>query len=227
MNSRLLLIAAAIVSAFAFAAIAMPRSVDQGPRFILVSFSSETARIVKQGDLSKDTYSRLFLKGYALLGERIHPPKNAVVAGLLIAYNDNRITTVPIQTWKLPDGRNIFLCQASENGQPPAFFAVSYSENGLLAEVEKALKEPAGQTTSPPLSTAEKAEIEQWQGETWQIGVDLDMPRLEPPAVQYAVFDEDPVPAFTALVKRMSGHYRQQLKKADNEARREQFARSG
>ena len=74
-----------------------------------------------------------------------------------------------------------------------------------------------------PLSAAEKAEIEQWQGETWRIGVDLDMPSLEPPAVQYAVFDEDPLPAFTALVKRMSGHYRQQLKKADNEARREQL----
>lgn len=76
---------------------------------------------------------------------------------------------------------------------------------------------------TPSLSAAEKADIKRWQGETWQMGIDLDMPSLEPQAVQYAILDDDPMPAFTAQVKRMREHNRQQLEKADNEARREQL----
>jgi hypothetical protein len=75
----------------------------------------------------------------------------------------------------------------------------------------------------PSLSAAEKADIKRWQRENWQIGIDLDMPSLEPQAVQFAILDEDPVPAFTARVKQMRGHSHRQLAKADNEARREQL----
>lgn len=75
----------------------------------------------------------------------------------------------------------------------------------------------------PSPSAADKAEIERWRRETWQMRVDLDMPSLEPQAVQFAILAEDPVPAFTAQVERMREHDRQQQKKAASEARREQL----
>ena len=51
----------------------------------------------------------------------------------------------------------------------------------------------------------------------------LDMPSLEPQAVQFTYFDKDPVPAFIAETKRMKSYSRQQLDKADNEAKKEQL----
>ena len=80
-------------------------------------------------------------------------------------------------------------------------------------------KESMGQPSSP--SAAEKEDMKRRQGQTWQITIGLDAPSLVPQAVQYAIFDKDPVAAFTAQVKRMQSFSRQQLEKADNEARRE------
>jgi len=81
-----------------------------------------------------------------------------------------------------------------------------------------------GHRRSPPsLSTAEKAELQRRQRETWQMSIGLDMPRLEPPVVQYAVLDEDPVPSFMTQVQRMRDFHRQQLAKADDEARKVQL----
>ncbi len=57
---------------------------------------------------------------------------------------------------------------------------------------------------------------------TWQIAFDLDVPSLSPQAVQYAIFDEDPVPAFIAQIKRMRSHAREQLEKAHSEVDKEQ-----
>jgi beta-lactamase regulating signal transducer with metallopeptidase domain len=73
----------------------------------------------------------------------------------------------------------------------------------------------------PSLTAAEKADIKRWQGETWQIGIDLDMPNLEPKAVQFVVLDEDPAPAFTAQLTRMREQNRQQLEKGNTGADRE------
>lgn len=55
----------------------------------------------------------------------------------------------------------------------------------------------------------------------WQVAFDLDAPSISPQAVQYSIFDEDPVPAFVAQVKRMAGHAREQLEKAHSEADKE------
>ena len=57
---------------------------------------------------------------------------------------------------------------------------------------------------------------------TWQIAFDLDAPSLSSQAVQYSIFDEDPVPAFIAQVKRTRSHAREQLEKANSEVDKEQ-----
>ena len=100
--------------------------------------------------------------------------------------------------------------------------------NFTAAEVAEAvanvLNAPKGwrPTTGVPLSTAEKEDVKRWQRETCQLDIDLDMPSLELQAVQFAILDKDPVPDFIAQAKNMQYYDRQQLKKADNEARKEQ-----
>lgn len=57
----------------------------------------------------------------------------------------------------------------------------------------------------------------------WGIVIDLEMPGLGPQAVQYTVFDKDPVPGYIAQVKRSQNVNRQQLSQAADDASRDQF----
>ena len=75
---------------------------------------------------------------------------------------------------------------------------------------------------TPSLSAAEKEDNKRWQTRTWRIAIRLDMPSLEPPAVQFAVLDNDPVPAYAAQVKKKKSYSLQELAKADNDARKRQ-----
>ena len=75
-------------------------------------------------------------------------------------------------------------------------------------------------------ASAQNAEdIETWKRSTWRMALHLNTPSLVPPAVQWAVFDKDPVPDFKARIKRMQTYYRGQLERAEDEARKE-MARS-
>ena len=58
---------------------------------------------------------------------------------------------------------------------------------------------------------------------TWQVTFDLDAPSISPQAVQYAIFDADPVPALITQIKRTASYAREQLAKADSEVEREQI----
>ena len=80
-----------------------------------------------------------------------------------------------------------------------------------------------GNSQPPSLSSAEKDDVKRWQSGTWQVSIDLDAPSLTPQAVQFAIIDKDPVAAFAAQAKRMQSYSRQQLAKAENEARKEQL----
>lgn len=64
-------------------------------------------------------------------------------------------------------------------------------------------------------------DIQRWKRETWHIMLNLDTPNLVPPAVQWAVLDEDPVPAFRARIKEMRTHYRKRLERAEDEVKKE------
>lgn len=54
----------------------------------------------------------------------------------------------------------------------------------------------------------------------WQMLLVLDTPNLVPPAVQYAVFDKDPIPGFRANLKRMKPYHAKQLERDKSEADR-------
>jgi hypothetical protein len=66
-----------------------------------------------------------------------------------------------------------------------------------------------------PLSAKQLEEIKRIQVEAWGINIRLDMPSLEPQAVQFAVVDKDPAPGYTAQLKKMEKFSRQQLQNAD------------
>ncbi len=86
---------------------------------------------------------------------------------------------------------------------------ITLSKNNMFdlrAAYDNAMREPVGASDR----------------KTWQIAFDLDVPSLSPQAVQYAIFDDDPVPAFIAQIKRMRSHAREQLEKAHSEVDKEQ-----
>ena len=78
----------------------------------------------------------------------------------------------------------------------------------------------------PAPSAAVKEKYEQAMRQSWQLSIALDMPELEPQVVQYAVLDEDPVPAFTKQISVVQLSYRRDLTKADSEERKEQVRNS-
>ncbi len=69
--------------------------------------------------------------------------------------------------------------------------------------------------SAPLLSDKLMEQITQQRAKTWQIQLHLDMPSLEPGAVQYAVLDKDPVPGYIAQIKLLRKFHNQQLEQAD------------
>jgi hypothetical protein len=110
------------------------------PVFVVIFFTSEKAEIVEQGVTSEATFQKQFLKPYDLRGERHHPAQDAIVRGVLLVNNVTTVVTVPIWAWSLPDGTKRLLCQASDDGRPPAFSVFSLSESDLLEQVRRELQ---------------------------------------------------------------------------------------
>jgi hypothetical protein len=59
-----------------------------------------------------------------------------------------------------------------------------------------------------------------WHDTHFQGNEALDTPNLVPHAVQYSVFDKDPIPGFKAALKRMQSYHQKELEKCDTEASR-------
>ena len=62
---------------------------------------------------------------------------------------------------------------------------------------------------------------EQLPDAAWQLTLSLDAPNLEPPVVQWAVLDKDPVSGFRERIKRMEGFYQTRLGQAKDETQKE------
>lgn len=60
----------------------------------------------------------------------------------------------------------------------------------------------------------------------WSIYLDLDTPNLVPPAVQFALIDKDPVPAFIAKVKKMRGNYLSSQSAIKNNEKQQELIRA-
>src|SRR5689334_10318369 len=104
-----------------------------GPRFVVVSLGGHEAAIAVQGTTSEATFREQFLEPYELGGERYHPGADATVHGVLIASHAATLLSVPIWTWGGGDGAPRFLCQASDDGSPPAISVFAASEADLLS----------------------------------------------------------------------------------------------
>jgi len=68
--------------------------------------------------------------------------------------------------------------------------------------------------------TAVDEDMERYERETWRMSLSLDSPNLKPPAVQFAVFDRDPVPGFEAAVKKYRTYHHDQIEGAENKAKK-------
>lgn len=115
-------------------------SVQPEPRFVVVSLAQAQAAIAVQGVTSPAAFMRLFLEPYAMEGERHHPGTDAVVHGVLVASHESAVVAVPIWRWAGPDGAPRFLCQATDDGRPPAFSVFADSESSLLDQVGRKLR---------------------------------------------------------------------------------------
>ena len=94
--------------------------------------------------------------------------------------------------------------------------AMKAGKTAVAAKTDKA--EP------PSPSAEEKNDNERREHETWCMDITLDTHGRNPPAVQFAVIDNDPVPGYIARIKRSREYVRRQLEKAGNEAHREHAA---
>lgn len=75
----------------------------------------------------------------------------------------------------------------------------------------------AGTNTEKSATPRRDREIADFNRKTWRIAIDLDAANLDPPAVQFAILDEDPLPAFNAEIKRMHDYYHDREQQAENE----------
>lgn len=64
------------------------------------------------------------------------------------------------------------------------------------------------------------------KGHYWSINVQLDMPDLDPPAVQYTFLDYDPIPDFLERVEAYSMHHNAMLERARNDEEKINFRKS-
>ena len=70
-------------------------------------------------------------------------------------------------------------------------------------------------------STIQEEDLEHWKRSTWQMTMNLETRNLKPPAVQWTVFDTDPVPGFHARLEKMKGYYLERLEGAKDDIDKE------
>jgi len=67
--------------------------------------------------------------------------------------------------------------------------------------------------------------IQAWKDSTWQIQPTLDMPALDPEAVQYAVLDSDPIEGFRMSLKQNRERFRKEIGEETDSLQRELLKR--
>jgi len=113
------------------------------PHYAVITFTAGQSVITTQGPLSPKTFHHQFLDRYELGGERHHPGPASILHGALLATDGTTVVSVPIVTWPAPDGTTRFLCQATDDGTPPALSVLASSESALLADLAARLRPSA------------------------------------------------------------------------------------
>ena len=95
--------------------------------------------------------------------------------------------------------------------------------NALLAQKgdNEGTSQPAADNPAGTDQKAKEKNTVNHSLETWRMSMSLEGAGLATPAVQWAIFDEDPIPGFEARTKKRQWVYREQLRRAENEAARE------
>jgi hypothetical protein len=117
------------------------------PQYVIISFAAAAAKqaeIVARGALAREVFDRQFLDPYGLAGERHHPGPGWTVHGVLVGADASTVAAVPIWTWQGADGAPRFLCQATDDGRPPAISVLAHSADDLVDQVTAQLRSPAG-----------------------------------------------------------------------------------
>jgi len=97
------------------------------------------------------------------------------------------------------------------NGRTPTIDV----KDGVASGGAMNLKITTGRKAASPASpSAADEDIKRWERTTWRMNIGLDVAGLSPQAVQWAIFDQDPVPDFQARVKRMQSYYRKRIEGA-------------
>jgi hypothetical protein len=90
--------------------------------------------------------------------------------------------------------------------------SLSDSMTRTVSGAEVALKK--ARIEAPPAApSAERKPLGTGLGSVWGIALSLDAPGLQPPAVQWAILDHDPLPGFKAHVQKLRSLYRRQLER--------------
>jgi len=78
---------------------------------------------------------------------------------------------------------------------------------------------------APPMALISQTDENCWSQAhnkpNWRLKISLDAPSLASPAVHFVIFDHDPVPEFSAAIKKMRDSFRKQLCQAPDSAQRE------
>ena len=61
----------------------------------------------------------------------------------------------------------------------------------------------------------------EWPRDAWKLSLELDVPTSSLPAIEYAIFSQDPIPRFKAILGRMEQKWRAQLNATEDEERRQ------
>ena len=72
---------------------------------------------------------------------------------------------------------------------------------------------------------SESKEHAAWPSDAWRLRLRLSVPSLDPPAVQYGVFSEDPHRRFSSDLRRVEQVYQQKLAEADDPEKRQALRR--
>jgi hypothetical protein len=160
-------------------------------------------------------------------------------AAVKVNFEDYKMSGVPVNYIIDREGKIVDAWYGYEQGHRRAKAALAKagvkaspsSGRGLLSTLADALEmpeasarrsAPAAQASPRQSAPAAQAKASHRRPEgTWSISLHLDAPSLSPQAVQWALLDEDPVPAFHASVKRMQDFNRQQLDRAAGDPQKE------
>lgn len=131
---------------------------------------------------------------------RTPPADNRVLSGDQEPFNQ------PVGHERRPDrGQDTLLAQKGEKG----------------GTSQPAAAKPAGTDSSAKDKKTVKHSLE-----SWGMIMNLQAPGLATPAVQWAIFDTDPVSGFKTRTKNMQWIYREQLRRAESDTAREEFRKS-